>query len=189
MFGKQLYEIEDWQGIENDKKYLCTSGSSYVIDLVLSGEVIGLCFHSGPCDEDVKRCLQLPEVKAQLDYIKEKDIFKKWWSEFFTDETPAEHATADEETCLSWLLFDCCASASDGYCYEVTDGKDMLIGMDITEVREKLGYWWVLENQRVNSSGGWYQFHRAGHGIVEITTKNNRVACIHGSDIQLLNNV
>lgn len=172
---------------ENNKKYLCSSGSSFVIDLVLSGEVINSCIHSGPCDEDVKRCLQLPEVKAQLDYIKEKDVFKKWWSEFFVDDTPAEHAAADEETRLSWLLFDCCASAVDGDCYEATEGKYMLIGMDITEVREKIGYWWVLESQRVNPFSGWYQFHRAGHGIVEMTTVNNRVVCIHGSDIQLLN--
>ena len=48
-----------------------------------------------------------------------------------------------------------------------------LIGLDITEARKKLGYWWVLETYHVDFRGGLYVFERAAGGQVAVRTENN----------------
>lgn len=53
--------------------------------------------------------------------------------------------------------------------------SNMLIGLDISKARKKLGYWWVCSNCYVNSTIGAYVFNRAGHGRLELHTKNNIV--------------
>lgn len=40
---------------------------------------------------------------------------------------------------------------------------EQLVGMEITEARLALGWWWVLENQHVTFEGGEYMFYRVGH--------------------------
>lgn len=54
--------------------------------------------------------------------------------------------------------------------------SNMLIGLDITEVRNKLGYWWVCSHCDVNcwTGKGVYVFNRAGHGRLEVHTQHTQ---------------
>ena len=114
----QLNENPNWDGKLNpDADYIVESGSSNVLQISMKGWQIMACYHPGPCDEDVKRIMALPEVKAELDQISEKEI-REWWSEFFCDDTPEEHASATLADMYQWFVFDACASAVDGYCTE-----------------------------------------------------------------------
>ena len=104
--------------VENGKKYLCESGSSYVIELVLTGEQIQKGYHSGQCDMDIQELVQVPEIREQLEAISDKAL-DDWWDEHFLDDTPEEHAAVTKEGKFGCLVFDCCANATDGYCYEI----------------------------------------------------------------------
>ena len=55
---------------------------------------------------------------------------------------------------------------------EIIESK-VLIGLDLKEIKPKLGYWWICTSGRINSSTGEgvYVFERAGHGRVEIHTQ------------------
>lgn len=117
MYDKQIYEIEDYGDLRLKQLYLCSSGSSHPIDLILTGNHITTMCHSGDCDEDIARHMKLPEIKTQLDAISDETL-GRWWNEFFCDDTPQEHIDATRERRLSWLLFDAAANAIDGYCYE-----------------------------------------------------------------------
>ena len=46
------------------------------------------------------------------------------------------------------------------------NAEDMqcLIGIKIEQVKRKLGYWWVLDNQHVNELISVYHFSRSCHG-------------------------
>lgn len=94
-------------------KYRISAGSSYVLDFVVDEELIDLCYHPGPCDDDIERVLELPEIKEQADAIPDNEL-DQWWDEFFVDDTKEEHARATRKTKLSWALFDACANAIDG---------------------------------------------------------------------------
>jgi len=50
-----------------------------------------------------------------------------------------------------------------------------LIGLEISVVREKLGYWWILESQDVKSSGSRYTFTRAGVGKLTLYTNEKNI--------------
>ena len=104
--------------VEPDKTYLCESGSNFVIGLLLTGEQIQKGYHSGDCDLDIQELVQVPEIKEQLDAI-DSELLDKWWNEHFLDDTPEEHASVTHEGRLGCLVFDCCAEATDGYCYEM----------------------------------------------------------------------
>lgn len=62
---------------------------------------------------------------------------------------------------------------------EVIETK-MLIGLDIDKAKEKLGYWWVCSSCHVNAytREGVYVFYRAGHGRLELRTKDNIVDAV-----------
>ena len=81
-------------------------------------DIIRCCCHSGDCDEDIARAMELPEIKSQLDAISEDEL-NAWWDEFFCDDTELEHRSADRTRKLSWLVFDCAANAVDGDCEEI----------------------------------------------------------------------
>ena len=104
--------------IQPEKMYLTESGSSYVLEIKMTGAQIQSGYHSGPCDSDVAALMEVPEIKAQLAEISDTAL-GNWWEEMFVDDTPEEHKAATRETRLSWLVFDCCANAIDGYCYEM----------------------------------------------------------------------
>ncbi len=101
-------------------KYRISTGSSFVLDFVVDEELIGMCYHSGDCYDDVRRALELPEIKAQTDAIPDDEL-DKWWGEFFCDDTPEEHACVTREGKLVWALFDAAANAVDGEKEEVKD--------------------------------------------------------------------
>lgn len=48
-------------------------------------------------------------------------------------------------------------------------------GMDISDAKKKLGYWWTLDTQNVNSFTrvGSYVFSRKGQGAIKFTTEDN----------------
>lgn len=117
----QYYLCDREKEIEPGKKYLCETGSSYEMNLTLTCEQIQQGYHSGSCDADVEALMELPEVKAQLDAIPD-DTLNKWWeNDMFVDDTPEEHQGATRKQRLAWLVFDCCANAIDGYCYEMRE--------------------------------------------------------------------
>lgn len=107
-------EVED----KKDKIYLCESGSSFVIELKLTGSQIHTGYHSGDCDADIEALMQIPEIKEQLDAIDE-DLLAKWWDEVFLDGLPKTPVSEDKHQALGWLVFECCSNAIDGYCYEM----------------------------------------------------------------------
>lgn len=45
--------------------------------LELSDEVVAFCSHSGDCEADVRRCMQLPKVKEQLDNMNRESLRKE----------------------------------------------------------------------------------------------------------------
>lgn len=103
--------------VENGKSYICESGSSFVIELKLTGEQVQKGYHSGDCDADIDELMNAPEVKSQLNAISETTL-TKWWDEMFIDG-PKTPVSEDKHQALSWLVFDACANAIDGYCYEM----------------------------------------------------------------------
>ena len=50
-----------------------------------------------------------------------------------------------------------------------------LIGLDISEARKRLGYWWRGASCWINCGFGCYTFDRAAGGRVELHTENNTV--------------
>lgn len=56
----------------------------------------------------------------------------------------------------------------------------ILNGLDITEARERLGRWYVLESQHVDRDSGVYLFTRVGtYGRVELHTWRNKVMWVN----------
>ena len=54
-----------------------------------------------------------------------------------------------------------------------------LIGLDISEARKRLGYWWRGASYWINCGFGCYTFERAAGGWVELHTENNTVVSEH----------
>jgi hypothetical protein len=50
---------------------------NYIGSITLPLDVVRNCSHSGPCDEDVKRAMVLPEVKAELADIDPEQLRKE----------------------------------------------------------------------------------------------------------------
>lgn len=50
---------------------------NYIGSIELSREVVNLCSHSGDCTEDVKRCLNLPEIKEELRELDPAQLVKE----------------------------------------------------------------------------------------------------------------
>jgi hypothetical protein len=50
---------------------------NYIGSIELPVYVVGLCSHAGPCDDDVARCLELPEVKAEMAEINPEQLVKE----------------------------------------------------------------------------------------------------------------
>lgn len=46
-------------------------------EITLSAEVAKLCSRSGDCDDDVTRCLALPEVAAELKKLDKNNLLKE----------------------------------------------------------------------------------------------------------------
>lgn len=65
---------------------------NYIDCIELTEEVINLCSHQGQCDEDVKNCMLLPEVKKELAKI-DPEALKKELEEYgaWDDEELENH--------------------------------------------------------------------------------------------------
>ena len=50
-----------------------------------------------------------------------------------------------------------------------------LTGMEISEARKALGYWWILEGQSIGVETAVYEFTRAGVGSIALFTIRNIV--------------
>lgn len=50
---------------------------NYIGSITLPEDVVMLCYHSGDCEEDVIRCMELPEVKAELAGIDPEKLRKE----------------------------------------------------------------------------------------------------------------
>lgn len=53
--------------------------------------------------------------------------------------------------------------------------ENNLIGKEIQEARNILGYWWCLIDQNITPSISKYIFERKGKGILTLYTNNNIV--------------
>lgn len=65
---------------------------NYIREIELTDEVVSMCSHQGQCDEDVKECMELPEVKAQLNSIDKAQLVKEL-SEYgaWSDQELSDH--------------------------------------------------------------------------------------------------
>lgn len=66
-----------------------------------------------------------------------------------------------------------------------TDGPqtnfDALLGTDISKLKNRLGYWWRLDNGIVNEAGiGLYKFTRPGRGMLHVQADKNKISYISG---------
>jgi len=50
---------------------------NYIGSITLSIEVANSCGHGGDCTNDVKECMQLPEIKAEFAEIDPKQLIKE----------------------------------------------------------------------------------------------------------------
>lgn len=46
-------------------------------EIELPEDVVSLCYHQGPCDDDIDRCIELPEVKAELAKLDPAELVKE----------------------------------------------------------------------------------------------------------------
>jgi hypothetical protein len=54
---------------------------NYIGSIELPIDVIELCHHQGDCTEDIRRCMELPEVRAELSEI-DPEALKKELSDY-----------------------------------------------------------------------------------------------------------
>jgi len=60
---------------------------NYIGSITLPVDVVEMCSHQGDCTEDIKACLQMPEIKKELEDIdpeqlrKELDEYGAWDNE------------------------------------------------------------------------------------------------------------
>lgn len=50
---------------------------NYIDSIELPLDVVKACSHRGNCEDDVIRCMELPEVKNQLDLIDKDQLIKE----------------------------------------------------------------------------------------------------------------
>lgn len=50
---------------------------NYIGSITLPEDVVRLCHHQGDCEEDCRRCMELPEVKAELSEIDPEQLKKE----------------------------------------------------------------------------------------------------------------
>lgn len=65
---------------------------NYIGSITLPEDVVNLCSHQGDCEEDCRRCMELPEVKAELAEI-DPEKLRKELSEYgaWDDAQLADH--------------------------------------------------------------------------------------------------
>jgi hypothetical protein len=75
---------------------------NYIGSIELPYDVARNCSHSGPCDEDVKRAMKLPEIQAELQEINPDDLRKELKEYGAWDENELQSHTDNLERIL-WI--------------------------------------------------------------------------------------
>lgn len=68
-------------------------------------------------------------------------------------------------------------------CINIIDSEDFapyLVGKDITDARDVLGYWYILDHYVLNDCNGYYNFVRSPNRVVELWTEHNKVVKANG---------
>lgn len=75
------------------KTIIHTAYFNYIDGIEIAEDIARNCSHSGPCDDDVERARQLPEVQAELAKIKPEQL-RKELAEYgaWTDQELADHS-------------------------------------------------------------------------------------------------
>jgi len=68
----------------------------------------------------------------------------------------------------------------ENYLNEVSNDKleiqNSLIGLEISNAKKLLGYWWILDNYYLNNQGGYtYWLVRSGKGKIRLKTDINNI--------------
>lgn len=93
----------------NMKKYYAYVDNS--IEMEISEECVLQCAHSGQCDEDVKRWLEMDEIKTQFKRLTCKTMrshIKEWGA-----HEESELNRMDKHTLSLFILWDLCFSILD----------------------------------------------------------------------------
>ena len=65
------------------------------------------------------------------------------------------------------------------YCTKISREKlemqKSLIGLEISDAKKMLGYWWILESYFLNNQGGYYCFARSGKGKIQLKTDKKNI--------------
>jgi len=91
---------------------------NYIGEITLTSEVYNACSHSGQCDDDVKRCRQLPEVVAELSKINPEQLRKELKEYGAWDDTELQN----HEENLNRILWIAAGNIQDGQYYTKLDG-------------------------------------------------------------------
>lgn len=83
---------------------------NYIGSITLPEDVVMLCHHSGDCNEDVIRCMELPEVKAELAGIDPEKLRKELAEYGAWDELEL----ADHNANLKRILWIAAADIQEG---------------------------------------------------------------------------
>lgn len=86
-------------------------GNGY-IEMELSQEVINICSNSGDCEEDVIRCLELPEIKKQFKSITD-NILNQSLYEVLCDYTKEEIKNMERKKKEMYALWIACCNARE----------------------------------------------------------------------------
>ena len=118
-----VYDNDNF-GIDPEKTYWVSAGSSFPIDLKLKGEDISYC-SQGMGSDNYQNAIELissnPEVAEQLNGISDEQLDKWWFEDSFFDMSDEEKASATRDIKLAYLLADACGNAAEGDAEEVED--------------------------------------------------------------------
>lgn len=112
-------------GLDPDKMYWATAGSSYVIEFKLKGSDISYC-SQGMGSDNYQNAMELiskrPDIQEQLNGVSDEQLDKWWFEDFFLDGmSDEEKASATREQKLAFALADACCNAADGDAEEAED--------------------------------------------------------------------
>ncbi len=85
---------------------------NYIGSITLPEDVVKACHHSGPCDDDIDRAMELPEVKAELSLI-DKDQLRKELKEYGAWD---EIELSDHNENLKRILWIACGDIQENEC-------------------------------------------------------------------------
>lgn len=85
--------------------------SNGFVELDLTEEIVNLCYHTGDCEEEIKRCLELDEIKSQFQRIDDDTLNKSLYE--CTDNTKEEINQLSRNHKEELALWIACGNAVD----------------------------------------------------------------------------